>query len=127
MAETTQPTVLIVEDDTFLLDAYKMKFTHLDAQVELAANGEQAWEKVQDLHPNLIILDLFMPKLDGFGFLEKLQADEQLSDTPVIVATNLSDEQTTTRLKMYENVKDIFIKSEIAINDLLERCKVLLV
>jgi len=83
-------TVLIIEDDPILLAMYRDKFVISDFTVLIAVNGEEGLTKAFQNHPDLILLDLAMPKLDGMTMLKKLRADAWGQIVPVIILTNLN-------------------------------------
>ncbi len=80
--------ILIVEDDEFLLEMYVMKLEKEGYQVYSAVDGEEGFKLAQKEIPNLILLDLNLPKMNGFEVLEALKKDENTKDIPVIVLTN---------------------------------------
>lgn len=90
--EQTQK-ILIIEDDTFINRIYKRVFGLTGYTIELAQNGEEALEKIEAMIPlpNLIILDIMIPKISGFEVLKHLKNDERWKHIPVIVMTNLSE------------------------------------
>ena len=81
--------VLIVEDDVFLAGIYQKKFELEGFKVSLSDNGEKALVDAKRKQPDIILLDILLPKLDGFAVLEKLKADSATKEVPVILLTNL--------------------------------------
>jgi AraC-like DNA-binding protein len=81
------PTVLVVDDDPAILDLHSRLITQSGRQVRAARNGREALDLVAQQLPDLILLDLIMPELDGFGVIEALQANPTTRDIPVIVLT----------------------------------------
>ncbi|MFH1286817.1 MAG: response regulator [Candidatus Magasanikbacteria bacterium] len=81
--------VHIIEDDTFLVNIYKTKFEMEGFSVSVSENGEAGLAAVKKKQPDIILLDILMPKMDGFTVLKKLKADKNLKDVPVILLTNL--------------------------------------
>lgn len=81
--------ILIVEDDTFIYKMYETKLHQLSYKSRIAENGEDALKIARDWKPDLILLDLIMPMLDGFEVLKKLKADVDLKNIPVIILSNL--------------------------------------
>ena len=86
----TVAKILIVEDDTLLSKMYVSIFTSSDYEVETAENGAEGLDKARTAHPDLILLDIMMPKLNGMEVLSQLKADPAVKDIPVIVLTNLA-------------------------------------
>jgi two-component system alkaline phosphatase synthesis response regulator PhoP len=86
--------ILIAEDDKFIGDVYETKLSSEGFDVTLAVNGAEALEKIKKETPELILLDIFMPELDGMGFLKKVKEDEDLKEyknIPIIILTNASE------------------------------------
>jgi twitching motility two-component system response regulator PilG len=81
--DTQRKMVLVVEDKASLTQMLQFLFLSKGLDVQIAFNGEEALEKVRELHPNLILLDIMMPKMDGFEVLER----DETSDIPVIMLT----------------------------------------
>lgn len=81
--------VLLVEDDEFLVNIYKKKFEMEGFKVSVSDNGEAGLADVKKKVPDIVLLDILLPKLDGFAVLEKLKADADTKDIPVILLTNL--------------------------------------
>lgn len=82
--------ILIIEDEKDLRDIYSVILEHEGYDVHLAANGKDGLAAVKKYTPDLVLLDIFMPILDGKGFLEKLDMD-QYPNTKVVVCSNTSD------------------------------------
>lgn len=81
--------ILLVEDDTALLEMYKDKFVHDGFEVETAVDGEDALKKMRSFHPEVVLLDLIMPKVSGFDVLKRVKEDPVLSKIPMLVLTNI--------------------------------------
>lgn len=82
--------ILIIEDDVFLADLYRTKFELEGFDVYTAYDGEKGLELVSKKKPAIILLDLILPKINGFVVLESIKKDKKLADIPVILLTNLS-------------------------------------
>ena len=81
--------IFIIEDDPFLSEMYAAKFSQSGFQVEMAIDGEKGLEKIKTSKPDLILLDIVLPKMDGFEILKKVKEDSQLNKIPIILLTNL--------------------------------------
>lgn len=115
--------IVIFEDDAFLLDAYKLRLSaDAEWQTEMFADGEDALNRVKTAKPDIIILDLLMPKQSGMDILKELHANSATKSVPVIVASNL-DQKSTIEEAIALGAKDYFVKSEATITDILEKCK----
>jgi len=84
---TPNKTVLVVEDKASLTQMLQFLFLSKGLDVEIAYDGVEAMEKVNTLRPNLILLDIMMPKMDGFEVLEKLKESPDTAGIPVIMLT----------------------------------------
>jgi len=103
--------ILIVEDDPLISRLYQKIFTFEKYEVELAADGEEGLVKARNYKPTVILLDVMMPKLNGLQVLERLKADTETKDTPVVMLTNLAGEKDAETALSKGAVKYI-IKSE---------------
>ncbi len=80
-------TVLVIDDMEENIDIISAKLTHLGYHVEFALDGESGLEKAASVSPDLILLDIMLPKIDGWKVLEKIQADERLKKIPCVMMT----------------------------------------
>lgn len=81
--------ILLVEDDPFLLDMYSTKFKEVGFDVVIAQDGEMAIVKAKEILPDLILLDVVLPKKDGFEVLKVLKSSSETAKIPVVMLTNL--------------------------------------
>lgn len=113
-------TILVVEDDFFLIKVLQVKLTKAGFDVHVAADGILAMEALNGgLKPDLVVLDLVMPRKDGFEVLQDIRAQKQWKSLPVIVLTNLGQETDMERVKNL-GVKQYLVKSDIAIDDVVD-------
>lgn len=109
--------ILVVEDDIFLLNAYRVKLTKGGFEIKTATDGNEALAALKDFVPDLILLDLVMPGKDGFAVLEELKVSPKWTKIPVIIASNLGQKEDIEKgLKM--GAADYIIKSDISLSDL---------
>lgn len=85
--------ILLIEDDKFFQKFYSTKLSEQKVEVDVASDGEEGLMKMRDFKPDLVLLDLIMPKVDGFSVLATRQQDENLSKIPVIVFSTLGQEK----------------------------------
>ncbi len=104
----TKQSILIMEDEKPMALALQLKLRKLGFEVEIVANGEEGLALLDKRKFNLILTDLMMPKMDGFGVLEALKAKADL--TPTLVLTNLSQVEDEQRAKAL-GAKGFFVKS----------------
>ena len=93
----TKQRVLIVEDDGFLASIYAQKLEVEGYEVSFATNGEDGLKLAQKDRPDIVLLDLLMPKMNGFEVLEKMKGDAELVKIPVLVLTNLGQKEDVER------------------------------
>jgi len=103
--------ILIIEDDPLMARMYQKIFSFEGYQIEVAQDGEDGLEKVKNNHPNLILLDVMMPKMNGFQVLEKLKVDPDTKKIPVVMLTNLAGQSDAEKALTKGAVKYI-VKSE---------------
>ncbi|MAF80449.1 response regulator [bacterium] len=90
--------ILLVEDDSFISGMYFTKLSSLGFVVEVVEDGEAAWQRLQqDPLPDLVLLDVVLPKKDGFEILEGLRKDERTQKLPIILLTNLGQKPDVER------------------------------
>jgi DNA-binding response OmpR family regulator len=102
--------ILIVEDDKMLLEMYKDEFTTEHFEVQTANDGQEGIEKMKTNTPDAVLLDLIMPKVNGYEFLKLLNADPFLKKVPVLVLTNIYT-NSEDLIKNW-NVKTVLMKSD---------------
>ena len=111
--------ILIVEDDQFLSKMYAKKFQVSGFEVELAHDGQEALIKVASFVPDLILMDILMPKMNGLEALDKLKADPKTKHIPVIMSTNLSTSDDAETAMKKGAVKYV-VKSEVTPTQLVQ-------
>ncbi|MBX4188396.1 MAG: response regulator [Candidatus Doudnabacteria bacterium] len=97
---TEKMKILIVDDDTFLLNMYAMKFTKADLEVKTATSGEQALEILRDgFQPQIMMLDIIMPTIDGLELLEQAKKDHLVDGAVYVMLSNQGDAKDIDRAK----------------------------
>lgn len=89
--------ILLTEDDPIVAELYRVRLDREGHDVNVAVDGQNALEGVRREPPDLILLDIRMPRLSGIGVLEQLRADPDLKDIPVVMLTNYSDPEQVQR------------------------------
>lgn len=116
----TKPKILFVEDDVRYSDLYFDYFTAKGFDVLQVWQGEDVMEKLKEYKPDIIILDLMLPKMRGEEVLDLLEKDKEASKIPVIILTAfIYDEEQAARLK--SRVSDYIIKTELSPRQIVER------
>ena len=114
--------ILLAEDDTFFQNFYSKKLSEQGITVTIAKDGEEALMALQTARPDLILLDLIMPKKDGFDVLTELGKNEQLKTIPVIVFSTLGQEGDMIKAKNL-GAKDFVNKTFFDFSNLLLKIK----
>lgn len=118
-------SVLFVEDDASVAQMYRLKLELDGYNVEVAADGLSALEKARALHPDIIFLDLGLPKMDGLAVLEALRADTSTASIPVVILSNWDEKELVER-GVTLGALDHMIKSQTTPARLSRRLKDLL-
>lgn len=89
--------ILIVDDEEQIVTAYGDHFAREGYEIAKAYDGAEALEKVKEFAPDIILLDILMPKLDGLSALKQLKEDPETRDIPVIILTNLDQKEDVVK------------------------------
>lgn len=116
----TKKKILVAEDEHAMAQALALKLGHAGFEVTGVANGEDVLKALEAGHFDLVLLDLVMPKLDGFSVLARLK--EKKDPTPVIVLSNLGQEEDAEKAKRL-GAKEYYIKSDTPIVNIVEFAK----
>jgi DNA-binding response OmpR family regulator len=114
--------ILLVEDDEMLHSMYTQKFTKEGYEVESAYNGAEGVRMAEETKPAIILLDIIMPKMDGFVALKKLKKNPATKDIPVILLTNLGQDEDIRKGKEL-GATDYFIKANHTPREVVEKVK----
>ena len=120
--EKEKPTILVVEDDPSLLDLYRLKLREEGYTVVTATNGREGVEAALASQPELVLLHILMPEVDGYAALQQLKADPKTKKIPVIIFSNLSQNWEIEKgLKL--GADDFVIKTSLTPAQLAEKVK----
>ncbi len=114
--------VLIIEDDKFLIKLYSDTLRRNNFEVVDAATGEEGFHKAQKEIPDLIILDLVLPRKSGFEVLSDLKLNEKTKNIPVIILSNLGQESDIRRGEEL-GAANYLVKSDFSVNNLPQIAK----
>jgi DNA-binding response OmpR family regulator len=119
-----KPTILLIEDDPFLSSVLRLKLEKESFKVVRAADGEEALNLLteQGIKPDLVLLDLILPKKNGFEVLETIRQDPLLEKLPVIIISNLGQPSDIERGKAL-GIIDYFVKARLSIEELVDKIK----
>ncbi len=121
-AQENQKHVLLVEDDPFLSSLLKNRLVKENIDVNHAKDGQEALDALKDYKPDLILLDLILPKKSGFEVMEGIRQDPQLSNSPIIIISNLGQPEDIQKGQELGAV-EYFIKAKTSIDDLIGNIK----
>ncbi len=127
MQKDKKTKVLIIEDDSYILEMYKMKFEASNFEVDSASDGIMGLEILKKRRPDIILLDIIMPKMDGFSVLKTIKSDPALAKIPVVLLTNSGQRKNIEKgLKLgaaHYMVKAYFTPTEVVkkIKEILEK------
>ena len=114
--------IAIIEDDQVINQMYRMKFEAAGFDVATASDGEAGVAIVKKFHPDLILLDLQMPNMNGVEALSLIRALQSHKQTPVIVLTNLGEEEAPDGLRKL-GVHSYIVKADFTPRQVVERVK----
>jgi DNA-binding response OmpR family regulator len=122
-----EKTILIVEDEAPLRKVLTSKLKHEGFKVEEASDGVEGVKKALEIHPDLILLDVVMPRLDGIGVLKQLSKDQWGAYVPVILLTNVGDPikvaEATEAGVSNMGLLDYLVKSDWKLDDVVTKVK----
>ena len=122
MPQAKKLKVLVIEDEALLIDLYEAKLLQDGYKVLKAENGLLGFELAKDEQPDLILLDILMPEIDGFETLRRLKNNQETKNIPVIIFSNLSQhEEVEEGLKL--GASDFIIKTSITPTELSSKVK----
>jgi DNA-binding response OmpR family regulator len=121
-ADTKQKKILLVEDDDALASVYETRLKAEGFDVRRVPNGEDALAAALEYKPDLTILDVMMPKVNGFDVLDILRNTPETANIKIVMLTALSQESDKNRAKSL-GADDYLVKSQVVIADVVERIK----
>jgi DNA-binding response OmpR family regulator len=114
--------ILIVEDDSFMEKSLSFTLKEEGYGVDIARDGEEALDKIEKIDLDLILLDIILPKIDGFEVLEKIKENPKTKKMPVIILSNLGQKEDVERgLKLGAN--GYIIKAHFKLEDVINKIK----
>jgi two-component system, OmpR family, alkaline phosphatase synthesis response regulator PhoP len=119
-ASTTNKKIVIADDEQFIAIAYRDGLTRAGFEVKAAGDGAEALAAIKKEKPDLVLLDLIMPKMNGFDVLRAMKADKKLKTIPVMVLTNLSQATDEAEARSL-GADDFIIKSDLSLKDLIAK------
>lgn len=117
-------TILIVEDDQFLRDLLAKKLIDEGFEVETAIDGQEGLEKIRQVKPSLILLDIMLPTIDGFEIMRQIKKgnDKTVINIPVVMLTNLGQESDIQKGKELGAV-DYLVKANFTTDEIIQKVR----
>lgn len=114
--------ILIIEDDEFIRELVKRKLRKEDFEILEVVEGEKGITKIKEEKPDLILLDIILPGIDGFEVLTRIKQDPATSQIPVIILSNLGEKKEVEKgLKL--GAADYLVKAHFSIAEVLQKIK----
>ncbi len=125
MSKSDGTKVLIIEDEASLSNILQERLIDMGYDVSIAIHGEEGWQKTKDESPDLILLDIILPRLDGFVFLKRLKSHKKFKHIPVIILSNLGQDSDIDKGKEL-GAEYYMVKSNHTISTIVEKVNELL-
>ncbi|NOQ68199.1 response regulator [Patescibacteria group bacterium] len=122
MDQNKKTKVLIIEDDSYISDMYRIKFESENFETVVASNGIEGIKFLEKAVPDIILLDVVMPKIDGFSVLKEIKKDPKLDKIPVVLLTNLSQKENVER-GFALGASSYIIKAHFTPSEVVEKIK----
>jgi CheY-like chemotaxis protein len=114
--------ILLIEDEEILINLLNKKLIQEDYEVSIARNGLEGLKKMKEIKPDLILLDIIMPKMGGIEVMEEIQKDEELKKIPIIIISNSGQPVEINRIQKL-GAKDWLIKTEFDPQEVVDKIK----
>lgn len=89
---TTRKKILLIEDEAAISSILRERLTEQGYEVNVAIHGEEGWQKTKEELPDLVLLDILLPRIDGFVYLKRLREHSKLKHIPVLILSNLGQD-----------------------------------
>jgi len=120
MEPTKQTTVLLVEDDKLLRDILAMKLSKESYKILHALDGESALKTIEEHKPDVVLLDIILPGINGFEVLKRMQENPESKKIPVIFVSNLGQQEDIDRAKALGGV-DFYVKANFTADEIVQK------
>jgi len=117
--------ILVVEDDRFLRELIVKKLNQEGFETETAVDGEEGLSKIKEIKPDLVLLDLILPTIDGFEVLRKLKEEDLVPSLPVIILSNLGQREDIER-GLSLGATDYLVKAHFTPDEIIQKIKSIL-
>ena len=112
--------ILLAEDDKFIQKAYEDGFKRNGFDVIIASDGSEAMEKIRKDSPDIVLLDLIMPKKNGFDVLKEIRGDKSLKSIPVLILSNLGQDSDINKCKKI-GATDYLVKADYSMSEVVSK------
>ena len=119
---SSKPVVLLVEDDKFLRELIIQKLEKEGFEVQAAIEATEAFKLMEEKKPNIVLLDLVLPGMDGFAIMHRIKENPQTSDVAVIILSNLGQKEDQERA-MSEGAADYLVKADFTPSEITEKIR----
>jgi len=120
--EQPKPKILLLEDEAMLASMYKTKFEREGFEIVVAGDGEEGLEQAKAASFDVVLIDIIMPKLDGFAVLKQLRLLDAYKDVPILMLTNLGQEEDVEKGKAL-GATDYLVKANFTPSQVLEKIR----
>lgn len=117
--------ILIIEDDKFIIEPMEIIFKRSGFDVDIATDGQSGLELAKKNNPDIILLDIILPKMNGFDVLKKIRSDKKISEIPVVIVSNLAEEKDIKK-GMQLGAFFYVVKSRLDVRELVKKVNKLL-
>lgn len=125
MPDTKTHKILIIDDDPFILEMYVLKFKEEGFQIETAKDGKEGLKKIKEYEPDMVLLDIVMPIMDGFDVIRSLKRENIQTRAKIVLLTNLGQKDDVER-GMQLGAHDYIIKAHFTPSEVVKKVKDLL-
>ncbi len=115
--------ILLIEDDPLMVRMYQRKLVNDGYDVAIAVNGEEGMVKIRSFHPDLVLLDIMMPKLNGLQVLERTKSDPTISSIPIMLLTNLGGSEEDIERGLELGAVAYLVKSAYRPDEVISKVK----
>jgi DNA-binding response OmpR family regulator len=122
MSDSFNSKIAIVEDDIAIVQMYQLKFRAEGYEVAFAEDGEQGLQLIEEFQPDIVLLDLMMPVMNGTEVLKKLRKEDWGKDLKVIVLTNMSESEAPDEMNEL-GVEEYIVKSDLTPKEVTAKIK----
>ncbi len=122
MSTKSAKKILLVEDDEMLHKVLSERLKKEGVEIQVATDGEQAITKAESFSPDLILLDIILPKKSGFEVLQELRSRSKFKKTPVVILSNLGQEEDIAQMKKL-GVKEYLVKADFSLTEMTNKIK----